>query len=154
VSNTSPTIVEQENNKDVLGLVEHLDPAIGEATSVVGAMLTELLRRTLRGGVMRIGDEMHGYVTNKVDAVITERTPVLEQLAADVAEHTARAAATEIATEEVHALEERTQASDRELAGKIAETALAADQKTEQTAAALAAQILETEQRAQAALQE
>src|SRR5947199_6824890 len=83
VSNTSPVMVDPEQRKDALALLERLDPAIGEATSVVGAMLTELLRRTLRGGVMRIGDEMHGYVTDKVDTVIAERTPGLEQLAAE-----------------------------------------------------------------------
>src|SRR6516164_9466830 len=121
MSNAEPTAIEPNSKSDVLSLAERLDPAIGEATSVVGAMLTELLRRTLRGGVMRIGDEMHGYVSQKVDTVIADRTPGLEQLAADVAEHTARTAATEIATEEVHAQEKRTQASDRELAGRITE---------------------------------
>jgi chromosome segregation ATPase len=154
MSDSIPVIVEPEDRKDALSLVDHLDPAIGEATSVVGAMLTELLRRTLRGGVMRIGDEMHGYVSQKVDTVIADRTPGLEQLAADVAEHTARTAATEIATEEVHALEERTQASDRELAGRITETARTAEQRTSEAAAALNHQIQETEQRTRAALQE
>jgi chromosome segregation ATPase len=134
-------VVEPENRKDALELVERLDPAIGEATSMVGAMLTELLRRTLRGGVLRIGDEMHGYVSEKLDTVIAERTPALEQLAADVAEHAARTAATEVATEEVHALEKRTQAGDLELAGKITETARAAEQRTKESAEALTAHI-------------
>jgi chromosome segregation ATPase len=154
VSETSPVVAELENRKDALQLLERLDPAIGEATSMVGAMLTELLRRTLRGGVMRIGDEMHGYVSDKVDTVIADRTPGLERLAADVAEHAARTAATEVATEEVRALEERSQASDRELAGKITEAASAAEQRTRESAAALAAEIRETEQRGQAALHE
>src|ERR1700722_2853875 len=108
MSQSSPVLVELENHKDALGLLEPLDPAIGEATSVVGAMLTELLRRTLRGGVVRIGDEMHGYVSDKVDTALAERTPGLEKLATEVAEHAARTAATEVATEEVHALEQRT----------------------------------------------
>jgi hypothetical protein len=147
-------LAEPKNRADALGLLEHLDPAIGEATSVVGAMLTELLRRTLRGGVVRIGDEMHGYVADKVDTAIAERTPGLEQRAAEVAEHAARTAATEVATEEVHALEQRTHATDRELAGQITETARAAEQRTRESAAALAAQIEESEQRGQAALHE
>jgi hypothetical protein len=154
MSEFSPVVVEPENRNDALGLLERLDPAIGEATSVVGAMLTELLRRTLRGGVVRIGDDMHGYVLDKVDTVIAERTPGLEQLAAEVADHAARSAATEVATEEVHALEQRTKASDQELAGKITDTALAAEQRTKESEAALTTQIKESEQRGQTALHE
>jgi hypothetical protein len=141
MSESSPVLAEPQNREDALGLLDRLDPAIGEATSMVGAMLTELLRRTLRGGVVRIGDEMHGYVSDKVDTAIAERTPGLEQLAAEVAEHAARTAATEVATEEVHALEQRTQAGDRELAGKITETARDAEQRTRESAVALTAQI-------------
>src|SRR6516165_11578476 len=139
MSESSHAVVESENSKDALGLLERLDPSIGEATSVVGAMLTELLRRTLRGGVVRIGDEMHGFVLDKVDTVIADRTPGLEQLAAEVAEHAARTAATEVATEEVHALEHRTQAS-------ITETARAAEHRTKESTAALTVQIQECEQ--------
>jgi chromosome segregation ATPase len=151
---SNPVVVESENSKDGLGLLERLDPSIGEATSMVGAMLTELLRRTLRGGVVRIGDEMHGYVSDKVDTAIADRRPGLEQLAADVAEHAARTAATEVATEEVRALEQRTQASDLDLAGKITEAARAAEQGTRESAEALTAQIKDSEQRGHAALHE
>jgi DNA anti-recombination protein RmuC len=154
MSQSSPVVVQPENRQDALGLLEHLDPAIGEASSMVGAMLTELLRRTLRGGVVRIGDEMHGYVSDKVDTMLAERTPGLERLAAEVAEHAARTAATEVATEEVHALEQRTLASDLELAGKITETARSAEQRTRESETALTAQIDESEQRGQAVLHE
>jgi chromosome segregation ATPase len=134
--------------------MERLDPAIGEVTSVAGAMLSELLRRTLRGGVLRIGDEMHGYVSEKLDAAIAERTPGLEQLASEVAEHAARTAATEVATEEVRALEQRTRESDLELAGKITETASAVEQRAKESVAVLSSQIQDSEQRGQAAIQE
>jgi hypothetical protein len=154
VSESDPVVAEPENHQDPLGLVERLDPAIGEAASVAGAVLSELLRRTLRGGVLRIGDEMHGYVSEKLDTAIAERTPGLERLAAEVAEHAARSAATEVATEEVHALEQRTRASDLELAGKITETASAAEQRTRESVAALSAQIQESDERGQAAIQE
>jgi chromosome segregation ATPase len=154
MSESSPVVAAPESREDALGLLDRLDPAIGEATSLVGAMLTELLRRTLRGGVVRIGDEMHGLVSDKVDTAIAEQTPGLEQRAAEVAEHAARTAATEVATEEVHALEQRTREGDLELAGKIAEAARAAEQRATESAAALAAQIKESEQRGQAALHE
>jgi chromosome segregation ATPase len=144
-------------------LLERMDGAIGEASTVMGAMLTELLRRTLRGGVLQIGDELHGYVSEKVDATIAERTPAIEQAAADVAEHTARTAATEVATEEVHALEQRTQDSDRQLAtrideataettraltGRIEVTRKEVDEAARTTAADLAGRIQEAEKRA------
>jgi hypothetical protein len=154
MSQSSPAVVQPENRQDALRLLEHLDPAIGEATSVAGAMLTELLRRTLRGSVVRIGDEMHGYVSDKVDTALAERTPGLERLAEEVAEHAARTAATEVATEEVRALEQRSLASGLELAGRIAETGRAAEQLTRESEAALTAQINASEQRGQAALHE
>ncbi len=147
MSQPAPVVAQPEDRNDALALLDRLDPAIGEATSVVGATLTELLRRTLRGSVVRIGDEMHGYVADKVDTVIAARTPGLEQLAAEVAEHAARTAATEVATEEVHALEQRTRAGDLELDGKISQTAHAAEQQTRESAAALAATIKEAAQR-------
>jgi chromosome segregation ATPase len=147
-------LVGPDSTKDALSLVERLDPSIGEATSVVGATLTELLRRTLRGGVMRIGNQMHGYVSQKVDTVLAERTPAIEQRAAEVADQTARTAATEVATEEVHALAQRTQESERQLAAQIEATAQAAQEQTTETAQSLATQIQETERRAQTALEE
>jgi len=152
MSNGNTVTIEPAANQDVLSLVERLDPAIGEATSVAGAVLTELLRRTLRGGVMRIGDEMHEYVSQKVDIVVAERRPVLEQIASEVAEHTARTAATEVATEEVRALEKRTHDGDRALAAQIETAARTAQETTAQTAEVLAAHIQEAERRSQAAL--
>ena len=62
---------------------------------MVGAMLTEFIRRTLRSGVVRIDEEMHGYVAEKVDATIADRTPAMERVAAEVAESTARFAASD-----------------------------------------------------------
>lgn len=113
------TQVESPEPKVEQALAERMDPAIGEATSVMGAVLTELLRRTLRGGVMQIGGELHGFVSEKVDATLAERTPAIEQAAVEVAGKAARTAATEVVVEEVHALERRTQEADRDLAGKV-----------------------------------
>lgn len=113
------TPVEDPEPKVEKALAERMDPAIGEATSVMGAVLTELLRRTLRGGVMQIGGELHGFVAEKVDATLAERTPAIEQAAVEVAGQAARAAATEVVVEEIHALERRTQEADRDLAGKV-----------------------------------
>ena len=102
------TQTEPESNKLAMPLLDRMDPAIGETTSVLGAIMTEFLRRTLRGGVLQIGKELHTFVDEKVDAAIVDHTPALERAAAEVAEHAARTAATEVAHEEVRALESRT----------------------------------------------
>jgi DNA repair exonuclease SbcCD ATPase subunit len=135
---TSQALENKPNNlPSAMSLAERLDPAIGEATSVMGAVVTELMRRSLRGGVMRIGDELTGYVSTQVDLVIADRTPALEELASTVADKTARVAATEVATEEVHALEERTTESNRHLSTEIEATRQAAEQSTAEAARSL-----------------
>ena len=86
-------------------LVERIDPAIGEATSVMGAVMTEVLRRSLRGGVMKIGTELQEFVAEKVDATIAERKPALEAAVSAAAAESARGVAATVAGEEVRGLE-------------------------------------------------
>jgi DNA repair exonuclease SbcCD ATPase subunit len=143
-----PAQIERDAHKTST-LAERMDPAIGEASSVMGAMLTELLRRTLRGGVMKIGDELHNYAEN-VDATIADRTPAIERAAAEVAEHTARTAATEVATEEVQALEKRTQEMSRDLAAQIEATGKSAELKTAEAARDLTGRIEAAEKQVRA----
>ncbi len=139
--------IEAETHPGALTLADTLDPAIGEASSVMGAMLTELVRRSLRGGVLRIGGELQHFVAEKVDIAVAEKVPQIEQIACDVAENTARTAATEVATEEVQALEKRTKAGDELLAARIDETARTALESSAAQARALAAQLQEAERR-------
>jgi hypothetical protein len=115
-------------------LVERLDPAIGELSSVMGAMMTELLRRTLRGSVRQIDEELQGKVAEKVDATIAHRLPEIEHTASEAAERVAREAATEVAVEEVHALEQRAREVQRDLASQIEQTARSVEVKTAETA--------------------
>jgi chromosome segregation ATPase len=167
--------IEADNGKTLSPLVERLDPAIGELSTVMGAMMTELLRRTLRGSVRQIDDELKGHVAEKVDATIAQRLPAIEQSATEVAEKAAREAATEVAVEEVQALEQRGKEVQRELAGKIEQVEQRAEQNistrahelttriedtarhaattTEEKARELARQIEEAEHRANAAAQ-
>lgn len=168
-----PAPIEEDTRKLSTPLAERMDPAIGEATSVMGTVMTELLRRTLRGGVMKIGEELDDYVHEKVGETIQDQRPVIENLAVEAADRCARIAATEVATEEVKALESRTQDADRDLAARIEETDRAlttriddtdkglgtrieetgrqATQETQETAQRLASQIEETEKRVQVA---
>ena len=124
-------------------LVERVDSSIGEASTMIGAMLTEFMRRTLRNGVIKIDEEMNSFVGEKVDATIAERTPALEQHTAEVAENTARAAATEVAVQEVSILREKTDQTARQLTGRIDET----DKKVGETAHDLNKQVQDLWQR-------
>lgn len=105
---------------DIAGpLADNMDQAIGEATTVMGAMVTELMRRSLRGGVLKIGEQLEGYVADRVDLTLAERRPAIEQAAAAVAEQTASTTAAKVAGEEVFALEQRTTEAARSLAAQI-----------------------------------
>jgi hypothetical protein len=99
-------------------LLDQLDPAIGEASSVMGAMATELIRRSLRGGVLTIGRELNGYVAQQVEAQIVEQRPLIEKTAAETA--------TEVARGEVdavrHAAQQQLEGVARDLGGRLDET--------------------------------
>jgi hypothetical protein len=142
--------LEADNNKSA-ALVERLDPSIGEMSTVMGAMMTELLRRTLRGSVRQIDEELQGQVSAKLDATIAQRLPGIEQSAAEAADKTAREAATEVAVEEVKALEKRAEAAltnkAQELTGHIEETAKTVTNLTHEKASELARNIDEAERR-------
>jgi hypothetical protein len=145
--------VEAESNKLPSPLVERLDPSIGELSTVVGAMMSELLRRALRGSVRQIDDELQGHVAQKVDSTIAQRLPAIEQSAAEIAEKAARGTATEVAIEQVHALEERTKDADREIATRVEESVRTVAALAEEKARALAGDIEAAERRAKDAAQ-
>lgn len=139
-----------ENADFSLPLVDTMDSAIGETATVMGAMMTEVLRRALRGGVKQLGEELNTYAQNRVDATITDRIPALEQRASEVADHSARIAATEVAVEEVRALEVRTKEASQMLAGRIDQT----EETTAARARELAAEIERTERQSRQVTQE
>jgi hypothetical protein len=152
--NDLATQTEPETGKLAVPLLERMDPAIGETTSVLGAIMTEFLRRTLRGGVLQIGKELHTFVDEKVDAAIVDRAPALERTAAEVAEHAARSAATEVAHEEVRALESRNRDVQETLATQIQEASRHAQTTTHEAARNLANRIEEAKKQAQDAVLE
>jgi hypothetical protein len=129
-----------------LPLAGSMDQAIGEATTVMGAMITELMRRSLRGGVLKIGEQLETYVGERVDQSIAERRPVIEQAAAAVAEQTAYSTAAKLVGEEVYALEQRTAEAGRALAGQIEEAERRTHEAAEEKARRLSAEIEETGQ--------
>jgi hypothetical protein len=127
-------------------LAGSLDQAIGEATTVLGAMVTELMRRSLRGGVLKIGEQLGTYVGECVDQTLVERRPVIEQTASAVAEETAYTTAAKVVGEEVYALEQRTTEADRALAGQIEEAERRTHEAGEEKARRLSAEIEEKRQ--------
>jgi hypothetical protein len=147
----SPPTLERDHNDHSLALVDRLDPAIGEASSVMGAVLTELLRRSLRGGVLQIGDELQSFVIDKVDITLAERTPAIEQAAAEVAGNTARSVAAQVAGLEVENLERWTKETTQELASQMVEAERRTQHTTAETARTFASQIEETKKEAQQA---
>ena len=149
VNSQYPAPVETDSTQLSLSLAESMDSSIGEATSVMGAMITELIRRSLRGGITQIGDQLTSYVGEKVDIAVKEKTPAIEQAAAEVAEHTARTAATEVAVEEVQALEKRTQENTQQLATQIEETAKKAETLTSEATRDLNGKIVLAEKKAE-----
>ncbi len=84
-------------------LAERLDPAIGEASAGIGVMMTELVRRTLRGGVTKIEEDIDDLVDEKLSESIDREMPRFEIAATKRAE----VRATEIAQSQV------TEASNR-----------------------------------------
>src|SRR5579884_2747222 len=59
----------------VESLAERMDLSIGEASTVMGSVLTELMRRALRGGIMQMGEQLQDFVGEKVVFSMIERTP-------------------------------------------------------------------------------
>src|SRR5262245_59471699 len=78
------------NEMHLSQLVDQLGPSIGEGTSVMGAMVTEVIRRSLRGGVLQIGRELSNYVGEQVELQIVEQRPLIEKAAAEMATEVAR----------------------------------------------------------------
>jgi hypothetical protein len=128
-------------------LAESMDQSIGEVTTVMGAMITELMRRSLRGGVLKIGAELQSLVVDKVDTVVAQRAPEVEKAAIAVAEQTAQVAAIKVAAEEVYALDVKTGETARRLESQIEEVDRRASETTRQTAEQLSGKIVETEKR-------
>ena len=127
-------------------VADSMDHAIGEATTVMGAMVTELMRRSLRGGVLKIGEQLEHYVGERVDLSIAERRPAIEQAAVAVAEQAAFTTAAKVAAEEVFALEQRTSEADRGLKEHIEDKARLLTGEMEQRRQQLATHIEEKSQ--------
>jgi len=121
-------------------LVTRLDPAIGEASTGIGFVLSELVRHSLRAGVAEIDQSLQTLASEKVDMAVAgkmaEVTDAAEQVSRQVSENAVRqvaektdqvaARAAQIAVE---AEQERSRTND--LAAKTERVAAQASQTAE-----------------------
>jgi hypothetical protein len=117
-------------------LVDQMDPAIGEASSVMGAMATELIRRSLRGGVLQIGRELTAYVSQQVEEQIVEQRPLIEK--------TAAVTATEVARGEVDAVRQAASEQGQQLSARIDDASRHAQEQSDAVARNLTGRLEET----------
>ncbi len=117
-------------------LVEEVDPVIGEASSAIGAMTTEIVRRALRGGVLQVGREISQFVGNEVHQQIVEQQPLIEK--------TAAITATEVVRNEVEALRQAATEQDQRLTGRIDDATRQSQEQTQTIARDLAGRLEET----------
>ncbi len=136
--------VTQPNTSGRPSLVERLDPALGEASSGIGVLLSEFVRRTLRGGVAKIEEEIDGLVDEKVDLTVSNRMPAFEEAATKTAESKARI----VAGEAVDQVRKEVNESSEKLEQQIVDTREEAEKSIISTSEKLTSDISSTEQRA------
>ncbi len=79
---------DQQTTPSPLG--DRLDEAIGETSSGIGALLSELLRRSLKTGVSDIGESLVEFAEEKVEAAVQEQMPGIAEAADKVAQSTSK----------------------------------------------------------------
>lgn len=103
-------------------LVERMDSAIGDASTSIGMIMSELVRRSLRGGVGEIGLSIHGYARDQVDDAVGEAMPRIESAVEKIAETTSTRI-TDVAVnrigEELKIVESRTSEQAQVIAARI-----------------------------------
>jgi hypothetical protein len=150
------------NERRLTDLADQVDPSIGEASSVIGAMTAEIMRRSLRGGVMQIGRELSVFVGQEVDLQIAEQRPLIEKTAAITATEVARGeveAVRQAASEQAQRLgariddatrlaQEEAKIVARDLAGRLEETSRLAQEQTQSVAREFTGRLEETSKNA------
>ena len=103
-------------------LVDRMDSAIGEASTSIGMIMSELVRRSLRGGVGEIGSSIHMYARDQVDEAVGEAMPRIESAVEKIAESTSTRI-TDVAVnrigEELKIVESRTTEQTQVIAARI-----------------------------------
>ena len=98
-------------------LVDQMDSSIGEATSVMGAMVQEIIRARSVAGCCRLAASCTTTSAQQVGMQIVAQAPVIERTAAA----TALARATEVVCKGLAGVEQSACAGDELLAARLAE---------------------------------
>jgi hypothetical protein len=130
-------------------LVQQLDSSIGEASSVMGALVTELIRRSLRDGVLQIGQGLEGFASEQVGKAITSWQPALERAAIKSAQEAAQHTASAVARGELDVLQQAAQQQAAQLSSQIEEASRVAGDNRNDLSRQLQEKIAEAERRAQ-----
>ena len=104
---------DQQSTPSPLG--DRLDEAIGETSSGIGALLSELLRRSLKTGVSDIGESLVEFAEEKVEAAVREQMPGITEAADAIAQSTSK----RVVREAVDELGERAAKQQQNLEAKI-----------------------------------
>lgn len=123
-------------------LTEQLDDAIGEASTGIGVMLSELVRRSLKGGVANIGDTLQGFAEARVLTAVEEQMPQVAETASSVAESTSSRMIQEQVTPTVERLsgavetfESKLQSESAKMNQQLTETSAQTEKRLAETAA-------------------
>lgn len=120
---SDPTIVlNPEHNGQAesqrLTLLDRMDPDIGDAAAGIGVLMTELVRRSLRGGVSNIDQHLQAFAQEQTQQAIDRELPRLVDLAESTSRQIADAAVTQITAEtkaEAERLTSALEATDQRL---------------------------------------
>lgn len=103
--------LEHERGAELPQLVDRMDSAIGEASTSIGMIMSELVRRSLRGGVNDIAGGIQDYAREQVSTAIDDMMPTVSRAVEELAETTSHRIAneaTEKLSEELRIVEART----------------------------------------------
>ena len=121
-------------------LPEQLDDAIGEASTGIGVMLSELVRRSLKGGVANIDQTLQGFAEAQVHSAVERQMPQVAETASSVAESTSARLIQEQVTPTVDQLtgqvrefEGKLETETERLGQQFIETAAEADRRLTET---------------------
>ena len=121
-------------------LPEQLDDAIGEASTGIGVMLSESVRRSLKVGVANIDQTLQGFAEAQVHSAVERQMPQVAETASSVAESTSARLIQEQVTPTVDQLtgqvrefEGKLETETERLGQQFIETAAEADRRLTET---------------------
>lgn len=126
---------DDQRRPDELG--DRLDSVIGETSSGMGALISELIRRSLKSGVSDIGQSLGLFAEEKVEVAIQQQMPAIAEAADEVAESTSKRVVKAVADE----LTEKAEKQKQETEAKIQEVGSSAFDRSRSHVAEVVSQV-------------